>query len=463
MHAPIQEGQASSAGEALESADGLASYLAAIRDIPVLAHEDICALSEAMETQERAFRRALYAIPATAPAVLATWRERRDAGRVTGVLCARFHDGGGPDWSAHVDRLLGEVERLVARRGRPSRARDPRSARQRAESRIARCLDDCELDLELVLGIQRAFAALAQAPEGSPEAQERRRLGLDTAAARARLAEAARALERYEEAKSRFVRHNLRLVVTVAKQYRHMGVAFLDLIQEGNLGLIRAVEKFDRHRGFRFSSYAVWWITQSLIRAIQQHSRTVRVPSHLHELRYRRRRVAETLRQRLGRDPSDHELAAELGVKVEALEQLTEALSPTVSIQAPVAGTDDLLLEDALADESAEDPLEDIDRSQMRGVLERGLAALEPRERQILEWRFDLSGGAPATLAEIGERLGLSRERVRQIEARALAQLRKRGEVASLAAAFEGVDPGLSAPPRPRRRGEPDGEASSAA
>jgi RNA polymerase primary sigma factor len=207
----------------------------------------------------------------------------------------------------------------------------------------------------------------------------------------------------------------------------------------------------------------VWWITQSLIRAIQQHSRTVRVPSHLHELRYRRRRVAETLRQRLGRDPSEHELAAELGVKVEALEQLTEALSPTVSIQAPVAGTDDLLLEDALADESAEDPLDGIDRSQVRGVLERGLATLEPRERQILEWRFDLSGGTPATLAEIGERLGLSRERVRQIEARALAQLRTRGEVASLVAAFEAVEPGLSAPPRPRRRGEPDGEASSAA
>jgi RNA polymerase primary sigma factor len=463
MHAPIQDSQASGPGEALESADNLASYLAAIRDIQVLPHEEICGLAEAMETHERAFRRALYTIPATAPEVLANWRERRDSGRVTGVLCSRFHDGGAEDWSAHVDRLLGEVEGLVARRARPSRARDPRRARARSESRIAACLEQCDLELELVFGIHRAFTALAAAPHGSPEAQERRRLGLDAAAARARLADAAGALERYQEAKSRFVRHNLRLVVTIAKQYRHMGVGFLDLIQEGNLGLIRAVEKFDRHRGFRFSSYAVWWITQSLIRAIQQHSRTVRVPSHLHELRYRRRRVAETLRQRLGRDPSDEELAAELGVKVEALEQLGEALSPTVSIQAPVAGTDDLLLEDALADESAEDPLEDIDRGQVRGVLERGLASLDPRERQILEWRFDLSGGSPATLAEIGERLGLSRERVRQIEARALAQLRKRGEVASLAAAFEGAEPGHAAPPRPRRRGEPDGEASSAA
>jgi RNA polymerase primary sigma factor len=461
MQASIRDIPDRRPAEAPESADGLAAYLAAIRDIPVLPHAEICALAEAMELHERAFRKALYAIPATAQAVLARWRERRDAGRVTGVLCARFHDGGDRDWSAHLDGLMGQMERQLSGRTRRSHAVDPRRARARREARIAACLERAELDLELVCEIERELSALADAPQGSPQAEERRRLGLGGAAVRARLAEAARARAGYEEAKGRFVRHNLRLVVTVSKQYRHMGVAFLDLIQEGNLGLIRAVEKFDRHKGFRFSSYAVWWITQSLIRSIQQHSRTVRVPSHLHELRYRRRRVAQTLRQRLGRDPTGEELAAELGVKVETLEQLTEALSPTVSIQAPVAGTDDLLLEDAIADESVEDPVEDIDREQVRTALERGLATLEPRERQILEWRFDLSGGSPATLAEIGERLGLSRERVRQLEARALAQLRRRGDVAALAGSFGGVEPGLAAPRR-QGRGESDDEASAA-
>jgi RNA polymerase primary sigma factor len=421
--------------EAQESADSLAAYLAGIRDIPVLSHPETCALSEQMEMHERAFRGALYALPATAHAVLARWRDRRDTGRVTGVLCARFHDGTGKDWSGHIDAALGEVERLLARPSRPARAAgraraaDPRKARARREARMAACLERADLDLGVVVEIGAELAALA--------GDERRRAGLEAAAARARLAEAAKALSGYEAARSTFVRHNLRLVVTVAKQYRHMGVGFLDLIQEGNLGLIRAVEKFDRHKGFRFSSYAVWWITQSLIRAIQQHSRTVRVPSHLHELRYRRRRAAQTLRQKLGRDPSGEELAAELGVRIETLEQLSEALQSTVSIQAPVAGTDDLLLEDAIADESAVDPVDDLSREQIRGALERGLESLDPRERQILEWRFDLSGGTPATLAEIGERLGLSRERVRQLEARALARLRRVDAVAALGASLD--------------------------
>jgi RNA polymerase primary sigma factor len=243
--------------------------------------------------------------------------------------------------------------------------------------------------------------------------------------ARKEFARARAALERHDAAKQRFVRHNLRLVVKVAKRYRNLGVSFPDLIQEGNLGLIRAVEKFDHRRGFMFSTYAIWWIHQAMIRAIQNHSRTVRVPSHMYDLQLRYRRADEELRHRLGRTPRAGELAAELGLDPEAFTHLTSTLTPIASLHAPLADTDSLSLEDSLEDEAAPDPIAQVDRRQVRGELARLLVVLSPRERSILDWRFGLSNDDPQTLEDIGKRLNLSRERVRQLTGRALEKLRE--------------------------------------
>lgn len=384
-------------------ADALGAYLASIRHVRVLDHEEICALARELRRDEERFREALCELRPVARTVVERWRARRSEGKVTAILAAGYRDGSGRDWSAHVDRTVRRVERLLEQKA--------------PAARRAAALARAELSLDLLLEVH---AEIRDQVRGRSE--------------RAALARAERALEAWYEKKRRFVRHNLKLVVSLAKRYRNLGVGFTDLIQEGNLGLIRAVEKFDPERGFRFSSYAVWWISQALIRVIQTQSRTVRAPSHLYELRYRRRSAEQALRQQLGRAPDDDELAVALGVRREALAEAQGLANPGVSLQAPLAGAEDMTLEDRLADDEALDPVEILDAPRRRDGLGRELAGLPERERRVLEWRFGLAGDAPLTLAEIGRRLGLSRERVRQLERRALETLRERPEIRRLVA-----------------------------
>jgi RNA polymerase primary sigma factor len=389
-----------------------------------------------MEREREAFLAAAFSIPALAPAVLERWRERRSAGRVTGILSAHHRDGGN-DWSRRIDAALGRLERLVVERERLAGARSASAARGVAalDTRIAAQLQRAELAFEVVLAIFRELdQALATARRRGSGA---RRRGLASGPVRHALVRARAALERHDAAKQRFVSHNLRLVVKVAKRYRNLGVAFPDLIQEGNLGLIRAVEKFDHRRGFMFSTYAIWWIHQAMIRAIQNHSRTVRVPSHMYDLQLRYRRADEELRRRLGRAPQTGELAAELGLESDALAHLASTMVPIASFSAPLAGTDSLSLEDSLEDAAARDPVEEVDRVEVRGELSRLLLVLNPRERRIIDWRFGLSDEDPQTLEDIGKRLNLSRERVRQITGRALEKLREQPESRALLASLD--------------------------
>jgi RNA polymerase primary sigma factor len=226
-----------------------------------------------------------------------------------------------------------------------------------------------------------------------------------------------------EAAKSRLIEANLRLVMSIARHYTRAEVPLLDLIQEGNLGLIRAVEKFDYRLGFKLSTYATWWIRQSITRALADQGRTIRLPVHVAEQVRRAQRARRQLAQRLNRDPSSEEIAKEAGFTAERVEELFELVTDPVSLETPV-GDGESLYADLIEDERSDSP-DTLTADHARAAeLAKALKALDPRMRHVLARRFGIDGDAPQTLEEIGSDLGITRERVRQIETRALRQLR---------------------------------------
>jgi RNA polymerase primary sigma factor len=217
-------------------------------------------------------------------------------------------------------------------------------------------------------------------------------------------------------------------VVKIAREFSGMGLPLIDLIQEGNLGLMHGVEKFDHRRGFKFSTYGSWWIRQACIRAIQNQSRTIRLPSHVYDRTLRLQQTRTAISRRLGRPPETGELSAALRVSEEQVEDLLRVNQKLVSLEDPLFGLDDRTVADAIADPAAADPVDAIDRDRIAPELGDLLRGLSRREQRVLRWRFGLGGERPHTLQEIGDRLELSRERIRQIESGALAELRRRVE-----------------------------------
>ncbi len=267
-----------------------------------------------------------------------------------------------------------------------------------------------EEEVQLAQRMERGRAARCRLARGIGDPVERQRLSAQ--------------MKDGEAAQQHLIEANSRLVVSVAKKYMGRGVPFLDLIQEGNIGLIRAVDKFDYHRGYKFSTYATWWIRQAVTRAIADQGRTIRVPVHMYDQINRVHRASRNLAQKLGRDPSVEEIAIEIGVTPERVEQIIQVSQHPLSLEMPVGEEEDAYLGDFIEDTETQPPGDEASRHILREVLDEVMESLSPREARILQMRFGLTDGCTHTLEEVGRKFGVTRERIRQIEAQALSRLR---------------------------------------
>jgi RNA polymerase primary sigma factor len=436
--------------------ESLAAYFGDVADIPTLPHAEQLRVSRELEEATRAFHETLYWIPWTARQAVGQWRDRKDSGRTTRRMSEGFGTGD-PKVGVKLDGAMALLEKLEKKR---SALRGAAAAKERArlDARAAVALRDADLafsylrqmhaDLvETETKLRRAEHArkrLRAHRSAPPSARPRLSLselnqqiaeieanvGLSAREFHERMDRVTAGYEAMSALKNRFVFHNLKLVIAVAKEFRGMGLAFQDLIQEGNTGLIRAVEKFDWRRGFKFSTYAVWWIRQALIRSIQNHARTIRIPSHHHDaLRW----LSETrtkLYQELGREATPQEIAEAMEMPLDKVEELQSLGLEPLSLDAEVGDASSRRrrsLQEMVDDPDAVQAGEALDEGQLLSLARESLDVLDERERRILVWRFGLDGGNEHTLQEIGEKLGLSRERARQLEARALSKIRASG------------------------------------
>ena len=408
----------------------LESYFQEIGGTRTLRREEEVMLAKELEAATADLRSALYAIPCCARYVVKRWDALRALSHTGAKLSESVGDEETGEIAERVERAVKKLRTLLVQRDKAGEAPKKNSRQiELLDARIARELEAARLSLAVLSELRQRVLRLARELRKARRGSRRyKKLENDAELPRAQLLELATAVEsaheRMTREKNRFIEHNLKLVVAIAKDYRNLGLSFPDLIQEGNLGLIRAVEKFDHRRGFKFSTYAVWWIRQALVRAIQNHSRTIRLPSHVHDRLQRSQRVRAELTGKLGREPTAAELAPELGAEENQLEALDLLSREAISLESSVAGTEKRL-EDFVADATITAPDHGLDGERMRSGVGFLIGVLTAREQLILRLRYGLGGEEEHTLEQIGQSLGLSRERVRQLEARALKKLRE--------------------------------------
>jgi len=402
----------------------LESYFQEIGGTRTLRREEEVILAKELEGATAELRDALYAIPCCAQHVVERWDALRSLSHTGAKLSESVGDEETGEIAARVERAVKRLRTLLAQRSKAT-AKDV----AKVDAKISKEMRGAHLSLVVLAELRQKVIALARDLKKTRRGTKRfKELEAEAQVPRARLLELVESVDKAHDRmtleKNRFIEHNLKLVVAIAKDYRNLGLSFPDLIQEGNLGLIRAVEKFDHRRGFKFSTYAVWWIRQALVRAIQNHSRTIRLPSHVHDRLQRSQRVRAELTGKLGREPTPAELAPELGTDTGALEALDLLSREAISLESSVAGTEKRL-EDFVADPFSSAPDNGLDGERMRSGVGHLIGVLTSREQLILRLRYGLGGEEEHTLEQIGQTLGLSRERVRQLEARALKKLRE--------------------------------------
>ena len=407
----------------------LESYFQEIGGTRTLRREEEVILAKGLEAATADLRDVLYQVPCCARHVVDRWDALRALSHTGAKLSESVGSEETGEIAARVARAVKRIRALRVQRAKIIEKGNATSELERVDARIVRELKSAHLSLGVLAELRQKVRVIAAALKKTRRGTRKMKaLEADSELLRARLLELATkvegAHERLTMEKNRFIEHNLKLVVAIAKDYRNLGLSFPDLIQEGNLGLIRAVEKFDHRRGFKFSTYAVWWIRQALVRAIQNHSRTIRLPSHVHDRLQRSQRVRAELTGKLGRDPTAAELAPELGTDTGVLESLDLLSREAISLESSVAGTEKRL-EDFVPDPTSQAPDGGLDGERMRSGVGHLIGALTAREQLILRLRYGLGGEEEHTLEQIGQSLGLSRERVRQLEARALKKLRE--------------------------------------
>jgi RNA polymerase primary sigma factor len=472
----LRDAEAPEAGDASEpSVDPVGAYMRSIRGTALLTRDDEVKLAKRIEAGTRLVLGALLACP-TAAADLARLGGALDEGvRVPDL----FADSGGPegaDETARAERVRAVLRRVARRRAgagsaasraeralladlvdlRPTKAAlddvtAPLRARvseiAAAEAELAACERRAGVplrDLSPLLSRARRSSSSARAVQRKlglrlVEIEELRRVadgarrriaGIErttrrsAAAQRATLDAIGRGQRIADEARDTLVRANLRLVVSIARRHVNRGVPFLDLVQEGNIGLMKGIEKFDHRRGFKLSTYATWWIRQAISRAISDQSRTVRVPVHINEALTRLALCTRALAHDLRRDPTVEELAAKLELLPERVVALQRIARAPVSLETPVGGDPDTHLSDFVEDSQTTSPIDAAIASDLSDETDRMLGTLTPREQRILRMRFGIGERTERTLEEVGHKLGVTRERIRQIEAKALRKLR---------------------------------------